>query len=264
MSVKLPYETIRNIRDLGGEITGDGRKIRSGRLIRSGQMPELSEADQKSLSDSVSVVVDFRTDMERELKPEEELPGIEYHHISIVGSFTAGISREGKSDKELLGALLMKPAEAKAYMCKMYQSIALSDYAYSQYASFFRILLEDHEKAVLWHCTAGKDRAGAAAAMIEEILGIPRQVIVEEYLRSNQYLVGEDRMVKELVNKETEMENPVAAESIRYLLGAEQEYIETFFGTVDERFGSFEAFVHEGLRLTEAEVETLKKLYLTD
>ena len=66
-------------------------------------------------------------------------------------------------------------------MIRMYRAFA-GDYAVKGYAEFVRLLLQGNKKAMLWHCTAGKDRAGTAAVIIEEILGIPREVIIADYL----------------------------------------------------------------------------------
>ncbi|MCR4657452.1 MAG: tyrosine-protein phosphatase [Lachnospiraceae bacterium] len=50
----------------------------------------------------------------------------------------------------------------------MYHASAESDFAASQYARFIRLLMEPRENAVVWHCTAGKDRVGIGAAIIQE------------------------------------------------------------------------------------------------
>ena len=75
-------------------------------------------------------------------------------------------------------------------MIRMYRAFA-GDYAVKGYAEFVRLLLQGNKKAMLWHCTAGKDRAGTAAVIIEEILGIPREVIIADYLTTNEHLKGE-------------------------------------------------------------------------
>ena len=49
---------------------------------------------------------------------------------------------------------------------------------------------------------------------------------------------------------------------MKYLFGTDRAYIESFFMAVDERFGSFEAFVHEGLGLSDSDMEKLREKYL--
>ena len=50
VSTKIPFEGLRNTRDLGGMVTMDGRKIRKGMLFRSGLLAHATEEDLKQLS----------------------------------------------------------------------------------------------------------------------------------------------------------------------------------------------------------------------
>ena len=171
MSRQLEFEKIRNIRDLGGMKTSGGKHIKSGKLIRCGQLSDLSESDLEKMAGIVDMSVDFRTEKEREEKPDVSLSGVSYRHIPIVDNLSAGISREEDADRALMERLLFKPEAAKMYMCDMYRSF-VSETSLSQYESFFRLLLNRYDKAVLWHCTAGKDRAGIASAIVEKLLDI--------------------------------------------------------------------------------------------
>ena len=184
-SRKLNYKSLPNIRDLGGMRTDDGRQIISGKLIRSGHLSGMPEEELEKISGLVGTVIDFRTDNERLENPDAQIADAAYYHIPIVESFTPGVSREEDSDKRVVEQLLFKPGEARDYMIRMYRAFA-GDYAVAGYADFVRLLLQGNKKAVLWHCTAGKDRAGTAAVIIEEILGIPREVIIADYLTTNK------------------------------------------------------------------------------
>ena len=48
-------------------------------------------------------------------------------------------------------------------------------------------LLEAKGQPLLFHCTAGKDRTGFAAAITLRLLGVPEETILEDYLLSNDY-----------------------------------------------------------------------------
>lgn len=66
-----------NARDFGGLPTMDGRMIRPGLLLRSGELAGITERDAQTLADyPLRTVVDFRTDLEREQKPDRVLPGV--------------------------------------------------------------------------------------------------------------------------------------------------------------------------------------------
>lgn len=49
-----------------------------------------------------------------------------------------------------------------------------------------RIMQHDYSKGpVLWHCTEGKDRCGITTALVLEMLGVDRETIMEDYLKTN-------------------------------------------------------------------------------
>ena len=84
-----------NARDLGGLPTMDGRTIRPGLLLRSGELAGITEPDAQALTEyPLRTVVDFRTDLEREQKPDRVLPGVQYVHCPIVQQAAAGLTRE--------------------------------------------------------------------------------------------------------------------------------------------------------------------------
>lgn len=260
--ILLKFDNLHNIRDLGGIQTKDRRKIRRGRLIRCGHLSNLSDSDHFLLSQMLSVVVDFRTRQERSKQPDQEIEGVEYHHIPVVDSLTAGISREEEADRGAVAILLHRPADAKQYMCDMYSSFALGEYAVSQYAKFVRLLTEDHERAVLWHCTAGKDRAGIATVIILELLGVPREEVIADYLYTRECLAEEMRRLSTRIKKEEGTVSPLADEALSFLFGAEEEYILTFYRAVEQKFGNMSAYLSDGLGITRKEQERLRELYL--
>lgn len=262
-SKRLPFEKLHNIRDLGGMVAADGRTIVSGRLIRSGVLAELSDSDRAALASLADTVIDFRTDGERSEKPDIEIPGIRYHHIPIVDSLTAGITREKAADQNVYARFGAEPDKARLYMCDMYHAFAESDFAVDQYSRFIRLLMQPREKAAVWHCTAGKDRAGIGAAIIEEILGVGRADVIDDYLMTNECLQEDIAFLTAFIKAQAGPGSTMTDEAFRYLFGAERDYIEEYYRTIDRKYGSFDRFVRDGLKLTEEDIRTLQSLYLT-
>lgn len=258
----VKFDHLRNTRDLGGMEAQDGRRILPGRLYRSGHLYELSQADVDRLAQIAPVIIDFRTDAERKEKPDREIPGTENVHIPILDDLAVGISREQRALKEVFRSFILKPEEAKQYMCDLYRAF-VSDDAVRKYAGFVNILLGTHDKAVLWHCTAGKDRAGIASVIVEEMLGIPRDEIFSDYLKTNEYLEEDIRMLTGVFKRQYGIDDRKADESLRCLFGAEREYIESFYQAVDEKYGSMDGFIRDGLWYTAEELERMKEKYLT-
>lgn len=260
MSRKLDFEKLHNIRDLGGMRSSDGSVIRDGCFIRAGDLSELTDSDRNKLKDIVGRLIDFRSDQERLEKPDAVLDGISYIHIPIMDSLTAGVTREKEADKQIIATLADKPAQAKKYMCEMYRSFA-TESAVMQYSKFIRLLFDKNDKAILWHCTAGKDRAGVASAIIEEILGIPRDTIIADYLVTNEYLKEDIAFLTEFVKNRLGGGSDMADEALRYLFGAKEEYIEEYYGAIEEKYGSFPRFITDGLGLSGEDVILLKDKY---
>ena len=324
MSQLLSFKKLRNIRDLGGMKTRDGRMIKPGMLIRAGQLSGLDPSDREALQKLVAVVIDFRTDEERLENPDVVMDGVVYHHILLLDQLTEGITREERADKSVFVKYLTRPAEAKVYMNGMYRTF-MKDQAVQGFAKFLRCLIQFGDtvsengagmqgssvsqsgagmqgsslsqsgagmqgssvsqsgagmqgssvqlesssapvgqKAVLWHCTAGKDRAGIASALIEELLGVPRDDIITDYLKTNEYLQGDILFLTDFIKKQAGIESDIADEALRNLLGADEEYIGAYYAAVDEKFGSFDVFVRDGLGLSAEDVARLKALYLAE
>lgn len=263
-STLLLFDKLHNIRDLGGMSAQDGRRIRPGRLIRCGHLADLVDSDRDRLAGMLGVIVDFRTEREKTRQPDLEIPGTRYYHIPIVESLTAGITREKEADTDAISLLIMKPREAREYMCQTYRTFALSDYALSQYARFIRILLENgaSDRAVLWHCTAGKDRAGIGALLVEELLGVPRKEVLADYLYTRECLAEDIESLTHLLMKEAGTDSPLAKESLGYLFGAEEEFIEAFMDAVENKYGDLQSFFRKGLKISEKEQLQLQAYYL--
>ncbi len=264
MSRRLDVKELHNIRDLGGEITKEGKRIIPGKLIRSGKLEKVPEEEISRMENMVGTVIDFRSDGEHAREPDVIIPGVEYHHLPIVETQAPGITREGEADIDLFGKLISQPDKARDYMCDLYRNFVLSDFSIAQYARFVRILLDNHDKAVLWHCTAGKDRAGMASVIVEEILGLPREEIIEEYLLSDEYLADDIQFLTSFIKRRANTDSEEADLSLGYLFGAKREYIDTFYKTVNDRFGSMDAFIEEGLNLTDEEIKMMREIYLED
>ena len=258
----MEFEKLHNTRDLGGMRTGDGRVIRPGKLYRSGQLSDVSDGDMKSLSSHIHTIIDFRTEKERRDEPDREIPGVRNLHIPILDDLTAGITREKEADQDAIKRFLLKPEEAIHYMCKMYRRFA-SDQAVSRYRRFIEVLLEA-EGPVLWHCTAGKDRAGIASVIVEEILGVKREDILDDYLKTNDYLSQDISFLIDFVLRQAGLDgtdNSVAREAMRILFGAQKDYLREYYDAVTSKYESMDGLIRDGLGVNESKKKRLREMY---
>ena len=257
---KMTFDRLINTRDLGGLAGAEGNLIVPGRLIRSGRLAIGSEDDIRKIGENVSVVVDFRSANERNEEPDPGINGVEIIHIPVIADLAAGVSRDSKSDAEAFMMLVNDPDGAFDYMCRNYESFVTSAAALAGYRKFIDILLEEREKAVLWHCTAGKDRAGFASAIVLEILGADRDPVMNNYLLTNE-LIKEDiqRMVGMFFEKAGDR---MSEQALRNMFEARTDYLNAAYDKAQDIYGDFRGYLIEGLRITDAEIQKMRRMYL--
>lgn len=239
-----------NFRDLGGYKTQDGRSVRWGTLYRSGSMGHLTAPDHATLSAlNISFVHDLRTRQEREREPNRwaEAAGIPYWSRDYVSGF--GVLWE------MLTAELPDPAAALEVMRQGYRRLPF-EHAPSYQALFER--LRDGQVPMVFNCSAGKDRAGTAAALVLTLLGVKRETVVEDYRLTD--LVLADRAAKLL--RGAVASGRVSEEVWAVVMRTDTSYIQCAFDSIDERHGSIEGYFHEALHIDAAAIEKIRDLLL--
>ena len=263
MSELIEFEKLHNTRDLGGIETSDGRMIKKGCFIRSGHLSGLDNNDSAKIKELVSMIIDFRTEEEKNEQPDSGIEGVVNIQLPIIDTLTPGITREESSYQEVIETMIYSPEASKEYMSNMYRGFA-NEFPTSQYAKFVRLLLNNYDKAVLWHCTAGKDRAGIASVIVEEILGVPRETILKDYMMTNEYIAADTKFLYGFIKKSVgiTVDDEIVDKSLKYLFGADEDYIKSYYTAVEEKYGTFENFIHDGLGLSDKAEEILRNKYL--
>jgi protein-tyrosine phosphatase len=121
------------------------------------------------------------------------------------------------------------------------------------YAPLFNTLLEANEnESVLFHCTAGKDRTGLGAVLILSVLGVPEEIIIQEYYLSNRY-------TKYLAN--TGMLSQIKPEIANVLAGVERKYIIASLNAIKAKYGSVISMLEQEIGLGQAKRQLLMNKY---
>ena len=257
ISRRLEFENLDNTRDLGGMPAAKGRVIREGMLFRSGQLGSASPADQKKLQGLIETVVDFRSAMEQTERPDLQMPGVKNVSLPALEEPAPGVTRDEESDKLAMQRAMEDEEAARGFMLHAYGAFITSEYSRAQYAVFVRELLKPREKGILWHCTAGKDRAGFGSVITEALLGVPEQVIFEDYLFTNECLKGELARFTRMVNERKGLPADTPNRAIGYLVGAHREYLETSYAKIREIYGDMDGYLTEGVGITAEERQAL-------
>ncbi|WNI18687.1 tyrosine-protein phosphatase [Actinacidiphila sp. ITFR-21] len=256
---------VRNFRDVGGLPTRDGRRVRPGVLFRSGHLAHATAADTAFLTGlGLHTVFDFRNDNDIALEgPDPVLPGTRNLNLPLSdpaeghGFWRTVRDGDVATLRELLGG-----GRGAARMAAAYRRLVLE--RTGEHSRMLALLSEPRDPAVpaLLHCAAGKDRAGTAMAIILLALGVERSAIEADYLKSN----ARGRRYKVVRGDGTTGAaiDPEVAALIGALFEARVEYLRTAFDTVDERWGSVDRYLEEGLGLTPERRERLRERLLTN
>ncbi|WP_174186841.1 tyrosine-protein phosphatase [Nocardia barduliensis] len=221
----LGLHGVQNARDVGGYRTGDGRIVRTGLVYRTGQLNNATAADLAALTERrVRSVHDLRTAYERALGPDRVPAGAIAHWDDVIGH----------APPEVVATTLTGGDG-------LYRAFITAPGANEAFASVLRDII-GADGAVLFHCTAGKDRTGWAAAVLLTLLGVDRATVTEDYLLSNRY-------------RNARADDP--------LNGVQQSWLDAAFDQVNRTHGDFAAYVRDGLRLDDRQVAALRARLLS-
>jgi protein-tyrosine phosphatase len=243
---RLPLDGAHNLRDLGGYATAGGRRVKWGVVYRSDALADLSDDDLAYLGRlGLQRVIDFRSELERARDPDRlpASPGLDVVLRPIRGDALDPaelrerlLSGQGSADewRDLL-------VEANRAFVRDFDPV---------YAAFLRDLGDAGELPVLFHCTAGKDRAGFAAAVALLAAGVPRETVMRDYLLTNDFSADHTDHTLRLLRVFSLFR--ARPDAVRPLFEARREYLQAAFDTIDADFGSTDAWLREGLGADDA------------
>ena len=258
----LGIASIPNLRDMGGYKTTNGATIARGLVYRSNQLHNISPGDMLLLAKlNLKNSFDLRTATERNAKPDELPVGVNNVWLNVMADFsTAGLVNlaELLSDPQQANIELGDGKVEDMYKGGYRQFVSLSS-AQTAYRELFLSLGDPNQLPVLFHCTSGKDRTGWAAAALLSLLGVPMEVVIEDYLRSNEYLLPlHETTIQQFIAAGGNPSIPAAA------LGVKEEYLHAAFDEMQTKYGSIENYFSEGLGITVDQQTDLRNLYLTN
>jgi protein-tyrosine phosphatase len=189
-----PFEGIVNFRDLGGYETTDGRRLKWGQVFRSGHLARISEKDKILIKRmGIKVICDFRSPGEVEAQPDwlPEDGSVTYDHYPIVhGEFDPVDAMERLQKGDI--SWLTEDFVIKRYIKKI-------DEFPNVWGEIIHTLSDPKNRPLVFHCTAGKDRAGACAAIILLALGVPEDIVIYDHGLSNVYIADALKMINERI-----------------------------------------------------------------
>ncbi|OPC72634.1 hypothetical protein BAZ12_02215 [Elizabethkingia miricola] len=278
-----------NTRDLGGLVNRGYKKIKEGLLYRSSQLNYLSPADVEQLKRlNLGTVVDFRAIKEADELPDKLPNDVQVIHVPIIGNHLdenkiADYVLENNlplsmTDKE--ATWKYGPFQRMLYLVNSYRDPAYVEVV-KQYKPFFQqLLIQPVEKALLYHCTGGRDRTGLATAFLLDMLDVPMETIKANYLKSNELLQPDSKNKSSTAYQRFIFSNVYIqpTDNIHFIRIAEEfgttpekiynslklkpEYLDQIFGNIVKEYGSMKSFYEKEFSIGETAIVQLKSKYL--
>jgi protein-tyrosine phosphatase len=265
----LGLQNATNARDLGGPLTRDGRRVRTGVLFRAGALDKLAEADIAVLAElKLACVVDFRDAHETAKAPDRlPAPAPTLVNLPVLGSDPSGrgpaldtfglIGRvmRGTEDPSALEALREDApgGGAAGMMADLYRGFVNSPGPRAAFAHTLRLIASAEELPLLFHCTAGKDRTGWLSAVLLTALGVDPDVILADYLRTNEAAIDLHEVV--LTMLEGKVPDPTV---ILPMVQARPAYLEAGFAEAQRLYGDMAGYLRDGLDVDDARLAALR------
>lgn len=260
-SADLPtLSSISNFREMGGLPAADGSSVRHGMLFRSGHLAEASDEDLDRLKAlSIKTIVDFRTsaDFKGDGGTDRIPDGVNHLNMEMIDSSGHGAQiRETlmSGDQDLINERYGN-GQGHEMAASGVAAMALDLEKQQVYARFLDTVADDQDRPILWHCSAGKDRAGWAATLLGIALGVPDEALVEHYLVSNV-----TRPVQARIDYYTSL--GVDPEPMRPFLFVHEDYINRGLQAIDQGWSTRQDYLTETLHFGPDRVQLLRDALL--
>jgi protein-tyrosine phosphatase len=249
-----------NFRDLGGYETADGRRIKVGEVYRSGELSHLNDDDVAKLEQlGIRTVVNFLLPEEIEKNGPDRLP-------SSAQEVSRPIYGERAGTLTMAVTAAIQSAEFEKVPPEMNPEFhrLLADEGREQYAALLREVADPANRPLVYHCSYGVHRTGTATAILLSVLGVPWETIRDEYLLTNEYRAEEVEATLSKIRLAAANRQGVAPEEVDmsnveafYIL--EGSYIDGTLKQAVADYGSMQAYIRDGLGITDQEIERLRE-----
>lgn len=226
---QIRFDGAHNFRDLGGYPLDCGGSFVPGRVYRSDHLGRLTDADRQRLSElEIATVVDLRRASERAENPDLlEGTGINeiWLPVEAEGADVINIRREveaGRVDARAASEFLI---EANRLFVTRFSQV---------YSEFLHLLLQPESLPLVFHCSAGKDRAGYAAALTLLVAGASKHHVMADYLATN--LCNQEHRRALMAGLPENAEVATTRQALNVLMQVEERYLAAAFTEIDRSY----------------------------
>jgi protein-tyrosine phosphatase len=238
----IPLHGASNFRDLGGYVGHEGRPLKWRKIFRSDHLAALNPQDLAQLKTlGIARSFDFRGVQESQAQ-FYEWPNIQRYSLSIEPTVVQRLQAQHLTGKPLTAA------DALDAMQTTYRDFVRSDS--HRFAQLFEHLLEKPDP-LLFHCTAGKDRTGLAAALVLSALGVSEADIWKDYLLTNQ-----------LYKRNNTGAHTLSPDVLKIVWEVQESFLKASLEVIHQDHGGMHNYLVQTLGLTPAALQKLRATYL--
>ena len=234
-----------NFRDIGGYRTKDGRTVRFGLVYRSASTDNFTAADLRKIEGlGIRKFYDLRDAAERHPRRPAgiSIPPIQTWPDRVTEPL------------DLSSAAAVERATEKGYaeMPELYAP---------QIGEIFRQIARG-ETPILYNCAGGKDRTGLTTALLLSLLGVPRKMVIADYLASNR-LLDPSKVAGDPAMGGIPPGMKLDPAVITALSRSKASWLQTSFAAIDRRYGSLNGYWRLRLKLTPQAIASIRARMLT-
>lgn len=249
-----------NFRDLGG-LVAEGGIVTPSQIFRSASLAKLSDDDMPKLETlKITTIFDLRTEAERVADPDRLPLSARLVGLDVLADGGGGVAQAIAQIRENPAVVnsLLSAGKVDRMLEQSYRDFIDLPSARASYRSLFQELASpERTGAALFHCTAGKDRTGWAAASLLLLLGVDDASVRQDYLQTNaDFLPTLEPLFQSAAQKGVDLE------LLREAMSVKESYLDTALDRVETEFGSIEQYFLTALGLDESTISQLRERFI--
>ena len=252
----VPLDGGINFRDIGGYVNSQGRRVKWRKIMRCGHLANLTQGDLDVLEEiGVSQIHDFRRVEEQAQNPSCAV------RAEFIDDYQMSIGDISRFWEFLFEGELSAESSHQLVVNSYRNCIQAVIPAFSR---FMRHIVDNADNASVFHCSAGKDRTGMAAALILSALDVPRDTIVADYMLTIEHY--DSARLIEIVEghlRDAKVESWERSWLIPYC-SVHQDNIVAFLEAIDAEYGDVRNYLTSALGLSDQDLIKIQESYLQD
>lgn len=264
-----PFVTVdglNNVRDIGTWPIFSGDRalahVRSGLVFRGPDVTRISETGIKQLQDlGIATNYDLRSQQQLDrMGTGPTIPGIERIWVPVFGVDMYTEEKAGLRYQQYAGdgtegivqafvEILTHGAPAFKKIMEHISSLSLDS---------------DRKQALYLNCTTGNNRTGPFIATLLRFLGVPAEIVAQEYALSQQGLAPSREKTVARLRSNSKFAASFDAGELEYraerMSGAREESMEAFLEVLEKKWGGAEGYFRKELGLEDDVLDKVKQV----